>query len=892
MLPDELEWVLEMLGFSWPTADEDALVRCAEVWERFAEDATRLHADANRSTATVVAHNRGASINAFQAAYDPFDGDDGHLRNAARTATLIGTALRAAAVVVETGKVAVIAQLVTLAVELISAQAAAPFTLGLSELGSAGATTATRIIVHRLLQELRQALVEAIIACLKEPAVSAVEAMVSDLVRQTVNVGFTTQKGYDPGATARAGAKGARTAVEQTPQTFLEGLRDSMGKQAGGAARAGLDGYLDAASPFRDGEAATAPGAGAGTDEDGALLDSGAKVDVVSLSADGPGPEPGTDLDAGGTPDGDALPLPGTAPGPGSPSDPDGGGDYPLPAPRGDGPSLPDFDGPSPDAPDGGGGAQGGPPSPAPHSAPVHATPPPAPQHGGGSLRTEIDSLATDAPTSHATTHAPHPSEPSAAPPREDLGGPQRTPGSGPGPVGHPGAGTLPGTPAAGPPPSAGRAVGPTHPDPASPATPPAGSTGPASTPRTSPPSAAPAGAQHSAPAGDGRPSSAAQQRTPVAPGPGAAPPHGGPPRTPGASGSAPEQPGAGASRNDPDTHEPGTRQTGQPSSASRGHPIVPAPAVLIPRGLRPAGGQHTAAPGSAWSAAGDAGRSPVDGRTETPGLHGIRTDLTQEPGGLDTPEAGDQQALESAVPRHPDGVPERFPDPFGAWSRLQNDGGSEMPGRSNNCADCSRSFLETWHGNPQVSAPRTLDVDEHGNPDPWSHEDDANTHQVRWSGAPHRYAGPGDDPGTAARIEHDLLRSGHGAAAIVQVDWSEGGGHAFNAVNHDGTVVWVDSQSGDVSHEPLHLAHAAHVWHLPMDPEGRPLRPAQQPETTDGPDDTVAEPVEPAAEPAAERADVRPADRETDAQHDSPRGDTTRRSRQPGDDDPAAPAR
>ncbi len=831
MLPDELEWVLEMLGFHWPTADEDQLVRCAEVWERFAEDATRLHADADRSTSTVVSHNAGESIDAFQAAYDRFQGDDGHLHNAAQAATVIGTALRAAAVVVETGKIAVIAQLVALAVELISAQAAAPFTLGVSELGSTGATAATRLIVRRLLHEVRQALLEAIVDCMKEPAVSAIEAMVTDLVRQTVNVDFGAQKGYDLGATAQAGARGAWTATQQTPRTFLESLRDSMGRQAGGTARSRLDGYLDAGSPFRDGATSSVPGTG---EDGGGPLDPGTKDDFVSLSADGSGPGFGPDLDATGSPDGegDGLPSPGGDTGPGPVFDSDGGSGYPPPAPRSDGPSLPDFDSPSPAAPGGAGPAHGGLPSPDRHSVPAHSSPPPsAPDHRGGSIRTEIDGLAAHSPAHTAPAHTPHMPEPSPTPtpPRGDTGGPAATPAQGP--AGHPGAGTHPGPHPSGPAPSPGRAGGPAGPNPASPVT------GPGSAPRTSPPAATQSPAQPSAPVGDGRPSSTPQQRPPVVPGSGTPQPHGAPSRTPGAPGQAPEQPG-GSTRSDPGAHEPGARQTAQPSpsSTSRGHTVVPVPAVLIPRPGRPAGG-HPAGIGGPWSTAGGADRFPGDGRPAPRGLHEIRGDLDHEPGGLGAVDPGDQQTLESAVPRNPDGVPERFPDPFGEWSLLQNGSGNETPGRSNNSADCSRSFLETWYGNPQVSAPRTLDLDEHGRPDPWTSEDDANENQVRWAGAPHTYAGTGDDPDTAGRIEQDLLRSGHGAAALVQVDWPGGGGHAFNAVNHGGSVVWVDAQSADVGHEPLHIADAEHVWHLPMDPEGRPLYAARPDAVADEPD-------------------------------------------------------
>ncbi|MER6424194.1 toxin glutamine deamidase domain-containing protein [Streptomyces sp. NPDC001137] len=214
--------------------------------------------------------------------------------------------------------------------------------------------------------------------------------------------------------------------------------------------------------------------------------------------------------------------------------------------------------------------------------------------------------------------------------------------------------------------------------------------------------------------------------------------------------------------------------------------------------------------------------------------LQDIRADLDHYPGGLTEPDPADQQALDNAVPRNEDGTPQRHPDPFeGNWSQLQNDGGVNVPGRSNNCADCSRSFLETWYGNPQVSAPRTLDLDEHGKPNLWSPEHNANDNQIRWAGAAHTYAGPGGDPNTANNIADTLQQAGPGSAAIVQVDWLGGGGHAFNVVNHNGNIVWVDTQSGDVSHAPLHIDQATHVWHIPLDADGHPID-TSQPHTQD----------------------------------------------------------
>jgi hypothetical protein len=249
MLPNELEWVLEMLGYNWPTADEDKLRESAVQWRRFGDDVTELHTRANAGARQVVAHNAGESIDAFTKAYGKFDGGEGggggYLANAAQAAHLIANVMEACAYIVEFAKWAVIAQLIALAIEIAAAQAAAPFTFGLSEVGALGATQVTRLIVRRLFDELKDALLEAIVEAMKEPAISMVEAIITDLIRQTANVGFDAQDGYDLATTVKKGAQGGWDALKQTPQTLAEGVRDSLGEKAGHRAHHAIDSRLD-----------------------------------------------------------------------------------------------------------------------------------------------------------------------------------------------------------------------------------------------------------------------------------------------------------------------------------------------------------------------------------------------------------------------------------------------------------------------------------------------------------------------------------------------------------------------------------------------------------------------------------------------------------------------
>ncbi|WP_217213118.1 toxin glutamine deamidase domain-containing protein [Streptomyces sp. AC550_RSS872] len=1080
MLPDELEWVLEMLGYKWPTANEDKLRDCAAVWREFGEKVNELHTTANGAARQVTAHNAGESIDKFTKTYEKFDGgggNDGYLRNAAEAAFLIANVLEACAYLVEFAKWAVIAQLIALAIQIAAAAAAAPFTFGLSSVAGMGATQAARLIVRRLLDELKQALIEAIIETMKEPAISAIEAIITDLIRQTVNVGFGAQEGYDVGATLKAGGEAGLDALRQSPQTFAEGLRDSLGQKAGSRARHAVDSRIDG---YDGASGSDLPGGDIGSDSSSGSESSSSSSSSDSSSSDSSSSDssssdsdsntstrssngniPGANIGSGISADtgGNDIPAPNigagpdSGPGPGSDSGNPSSSDSPYARPtQTPGSSLSDFDDPSPSGPSANGSDSNGSsstpstsgPSHSGGGSPVSGLSSPSPQStptasssggtssspGGGSIGTQIDGLAASAPTqSNAAPTPTADSSPAGSGGRSDGGGsgmptsPTAPSTGGAAPGGHHGPGASGGGPssATSPNPGSGPARNPSAstagtpsttgtgpastPSPTSPATPrstPASTpgttasatgSGPASTPSSTAPSTTPRATPSQTPdprtpGSDGRtpgtadsrvpnqsnptqnspgttpgdrtpprnaPGTTPGDRTPSRDNPGTTPgdrtpnrdntstPPGdrtpprntadstgtrtpgqnpgptthspasqnpnqttpnqnpaqsSPSRTPSPTAGTPTTSPAGSSNNGSDrASTPGSNNQSPSTQPGRAHtpgtPNQPSadPGTTPPRPHQPAGNTPNTPPNpnpnpnpnpkpnapqqpAAQSPQAENTRPDRDDRDDrdrkqqqvtavpihtvvttpgvspspshadptpqnpgspqaTPGnqsqpqqdsLDDIRSDLDHQPGGLSQPDPADQQALADAVPHNEDGTPQRFPDPFGPYTQLQNDGGNTVPGRSNNCADCSRSFLETWYGNPQVSAPRTVDLDENGKHNPFTPEDNANANQIRWTGAAHTYAGPGGDPNTANNIASTLQQAGPGSAAIVQVDWPGGGGHAFNVVNHNGKIVWIDTQSGEVSDKPLHIDQAKHVWHIPLDADRNPI--------------------------------------------------------------------
>ncbi|MFD0519975.1 toxin glutamine deamidase domain-containing protein [Paractinoplanes durhamensis] len=179
--------------------------------------------------------------------------------------------------------------------------------------------------------------------------------------------------------------------------------------------------------------------------------------------------------------------------------------------------------------------------------------------------------------------------------------------------------------------------------------------------------------------------------------------------------------------------------------------------------------------------------------------------------GGLRRPLAMHQQDLERVVPRDQNGVPVRTPDPRGPLLKLLNDGGPIAdPTRGYNCLDCSLSFLETYlHGRPTVSAPRTVDKYTFGESDAQPGEARGTYRAEEATGSAFTHVTPNDPTKTpaAVKVEIDrgfeavartLLQGGHGSTAVIVTEWQSGSAHAWNAVNHHGTLLFIDPQTGE----------------------------------------------------------------------------------------------
>ncbi|WBB73105.1 hypothetical protein O7602_26000 [Micromonospora sp. WMMD1128] len=159
-LPGELRSLLGVLGYTWPEADEVKLFEMGNAWIRFSGTLSGVVAEANTGAAAVWTQHTGQDITAFQTWWNREDSPADSLRDGVTAAVLTGTGLIICAAIVLALKVAVIVQLVILAIEIAQAIATAAVTFGASLLEIPVFQQLTRTIVGNLVQEVLWKLVD------------------------------------------------------------------------------------------------------------------------------------------------------------------------------------------------------------------------------------------------------------------------------------------------------------------------------------------------------------------------------------------------------------------------------------------------------------------------------------------------------------------------------------------------------------------------------------------------------------------------------------------------------------------------------------------------------------------------------------------------------------
>ncbi|SDD22042.1 hypothetical protein [Glycomyces harbinensis] len=132
MIPSELATLLGILGYEWPSSNEDMLMQTGEAWQDLSGKLSDIESEATTNAAQAWADQIGQDIEAFKAWWESEDGPADTLTQGATGAMIGGSGLMVASVIVLTLKIMIIVQLAILAVQIALAIAQAAFTFGAS----------------------------------------------------------------------------------------------------------------------------------------------------------------------------------------------------------------------------------------------------------------------------------------------------------------------------------------------------------------------------------------------------------------------------------------------------------------------------------------------------------------------------------------------------------------------------------------------------------------------------------------------------------------------------------------------------------------------------------------------------------------------------------------
>ncbi|WP_305785422.1 hypothetical protein [Symbioplanes lichenis] len=151
-IPGELRSLLGILGYDWPEAEETALVEMGRAWMSFSGRLEAIVSDAASTASEVWTGHEGEAVAAFQDWWARPDSPATVLVDGANAATLTGTGLMVCGGIVLALKMAIIAQLAILAVQIAQAVATAAPTFGASLIEIPIFQQLTRSIVGSLVE--------------------------------------------------------------------------------------------------------------------------------------------------------------------------------------------------------------------------------------------------------------------------------------------------------------------------------------------------------------------------------------------------------------------------------------------------------------------------------------------------------------------------------------------------------------------------------------------------------------------------------------------------------------------------------------------------------------------------------------------------------------------
>ncbi|WP_460527174.1 WXG100-like domain-containing protein [Flindersiella endophytica] len=159
VLPDWAISLLDILGYTWPDADEVRMMEIGQKWQDFQDKLNDAAEQAQKAAESVWNNNDDKAIDKFKESWAKSGEAMDILRKDAEGVSFVGTVILICAAAVLLLKILVIAQLVMLAITIAEAIAAAPETFGASLLIIPAAKYAVGLAIDFLIDQALEALV-------------------------------------------------------------------------------------------------------------------------------------------------------------------------------------------------------------------------------------------------------------------------------------------------------------------------------------------------------------------------------------------------------------------------------------------------------------------------------------------------------------------------------------------------------------------------------------------------------------------------------------------------------------------------------------------------------------------------------------------------------------
>ncbi|MFE4460020.1 hypothetical protein ACFROC_21925 [Nocardia tengchongensis] len=180
-IPHEVATFLNFVGVPYPDIDEDQVRSLAEHVRAFAASVRGTHDEATTAVNDLGSVYSGYSYQQLVAAWARMSGS--HMADLDQACRVVASALRAAAVMIEMVKAAVLTELAVLAASYAAAMAATVATSGLS----LAITEAIKLAARRLLTAMEQALIGYVLAEVVGKAIEPLEHVVERMINNAVH---------------------------------------------------------------------------------------------------------------------------------------------------------------------------------------------------------------------------------------------------------------------------------------------------------------------------------------------------------------------------------------------------------------------------------------------------------------------------------------------------------------------------------------------------------------------------------------------------------------------------------------------------------------------------------------------------------------------------------